>query len=81
MPPSLSQSNAERNRSDKPTVQKENPSYNDRGYSALAFVITYTVFPIFLLGSYVVLVPNFPRNISIPKLLAHPDVYVQYDRK
>ena len=41
MPPSLSQSNAERNQSEKPTVQKENSSYNDRGYSALAFVITY----------------------------------------
>jgi hypothetical protein len=40
MAPLLSQSNAERNQSEKPTVQKEIPSYNDRGYSAIAFVIT-----------------------------------------
>jgi hypothetical protein len=57
-PPLLSQSNAERNQSEKPTVQLEKPSYSYRGYSAIAFVTTYI--PNFRAGPVCGLSSEFP---------------------
>ena len=78
MPPSLSESNAERTIQGSQLYRKTIPAII-AAILPLRFVITYI--SNFNAGLYVVLVPNFPRSISIPKLLAHPDVYVQYDRK